>query len=257
MFTNFSTKICFTNLLESGRYDITCILALNFVTLSYLNKKNCAMKNLMKLFGFCAVLLISGIVLGQNQDDFPQKEEVCKVVGKDLKGEYYGKCKKGLAHGQGIFNFSEGGKVFDGKFKKGKMNGKGMIYVVKNGEKEVLKEGIWKNNAYVGEEKIAPFVVNRTENLDRHTVRKMSDGNKVNLNFYQNGIRNNVSGLTVFTNNGNQVSGSYIYAYENLLYPFKCEVSYTTLSKFKTTSYRVRFEIVINEPGEWDISLYN
>lgn len=215
------------------------------------------MKKFIKVFGFSAVLLLCGFVFGQYPEDFPQENEDCKVVGENLKGEYYGKCKKGLAHGEGIFNFSEDSKVYEGKFKKGKMNGKGMLYIVKNGEREILKKGIWKNNEYVGEVKIAPFVVNRIVNLDRHTVRKMGAGNKVNINFYQNGTRNSVSGLTIFTNNGNAVSGSYIHSYENLLYPFKCEVSYTTRSKFKTTSYRVRFEIVINEPGEWDISLYN
>ncbi len=216
------------------------------------------MKNVIKFIGISAMLLFSTALLAQNPDDYPpQKDEICKVVGENMKGEYYGKCKKGLAHGQGVFNYAEGGKIYEGKFKKGKMNGKGTLYVLKNGIREVIDKGIWKNNEFVGEIKMVPYSVNRIINLDRHTVRRLGDGDRVNLNFYQNGARNNVSGLTVFTNNGTQVTGSYIYSYENILYPFKCEVSYTTTSKFKTTSYRVRFDIVINEPGEWDIALYN
>ena len=215
------------------------------------------MKNFIKAFCLVVLCFAFGLIYGQNPEDQSQNEEECKVLGEDLKGEYYGKCKKGLANGKGVFKYADGEKIFEGKFKKGKMNGKGLIYVFNKGKKEIVKEGVWKNNKFVGKKKPVAYSVSRTENLDRYTVRKVAEGTKISLNFYQNGSRNSVSNLAVFTNNGNAVPGSYINEYENILFPFKCEVTYTTLSKFKTTTYQVRFEIEINEPGEWDITLFN
>lgn len=187
------------------------------------------------------------------------QEKDCKVLGKDMIGEYQGKCKKGLAHGSGIFKFTKKNEVYEGKFKKGKFHGEGELYSISNREKTILKTGIWKDNQYQGEKKIKPYDVYRANliNLDRYIIRKVADGNSVTFNFYRNGTRNDVRDLNIFVNNGNRVAGSNLVIYDSILYPFTCQVTYNTPSKLGTTSYRVNFEFTLNEPGVWEITLFN
>lgn len=186
-----------------------------------------------------------------------QKISTCKVIYEDALGTYEGKCKKGLAHGSGLYKFSDGERFYEGKFKKGKFSGEGEIYTIVDGEKEVIKTGIWKKNEYIGEKKINPYVIKRSNNLDRYTIRKVSDGNRVEISFFQNGVRNNVQNLNIFVNNGIDITGTNIRGFQGIQFPFECEITYLTQNKFKTITYQVQFEFIINEPGAWDVFLFN
>ncbi len=201
--------------------------------------------------------LVLFFVLGAINFLQSQTDSTCVVINEDTPGTYEGKCKKGLAHGSGIYKFSDGERIYEGKFKKGKFSGQGEIYKVMNGEKEVLKGGIWKNNEYLGEKKVSAYVVKRKINLDRYIFRKVGEGNRVEISFLQNGSRNNVESLNIVTNNGVEIARSYISGFQSIEFPFVCEIFYYTQNKFKTGSYEVRVEFIINEPGEWDVILYN
>ena len=202
-------------------------------------------------------ILVLVLVLGALNMLQSQTDSKCKVINEDTPGTYEGKCKKGLAHGSGIYKFSDGERIYEGNFKKGKFFGKGEIYGIVNGEKGVLKKGIWKNNEYLGEKKVRSYVVKRKTNLDRYMFRKVGEGNRVEISFLQNGIRNNIESLNIGTNNGIQIAGSYITGIQNIEFPFVCELIYITQNKLKTGSYDVRVEFIINEPGAWDVTLYN
>lgn len=188
---------------------------------------------------------------------FGQKKEICKVLNNELKGKYIGQCSNGLADGKGEFTFANGSFVYVGYFKDGRIEGKGEIFSITNNKRTSLKKGIWENNVYIGNTS-KPYQVNQNVNLDRYTVNKTSNiENKLIINFYQNGNRNNVSNLNVAVNNGDLISDSYTYGYKNIHFPFSCRITYTTSSKLKSTNYSVVFEIEINEPGSWEISLFN
>lgn len=202
-------------------------------------------------------ILVVFMVLGTINTLQSQSDSKCKVVNEDTPGKYEGKCKKGLAHGLGIYKFSDNIKIYEGQFKKGKFNGLGVIYSIESGKKEVLKEGIWKNNIYKGEKKIASYIVKRNYNVDRYTLRRKGDQNKVWLNFIQNGTRNNVSNLNISVSNGVEMPGGYVTGYNIIEFPFTCSIIYTTMNKLQTASGEATFEFIINEPGEWDVILYN
>ena len=208
----------------------------------------------MKTFqNFLVLFMVFGAVnMLQSQTD-----SKCKVINEDTTGIYEGKCKKGLAHGTGIYQFSDNERIYEGNFKKGKFSGKGEIYKIVSGEKEVIKKGIWKNNKYLGEKKVSSYVVKRKTNLDRYMFRKVGEGNRVEISFLQNGSRNNVENLNIVTNNGVEIARSYISGIQNIEFPFVCEIFYYTQNKFKTASYEVRVEFIINEPGAWDVTLFN
>lgn len=197
------------------------------------------------VFGFTI-----GTVFGQNV-------QKCKVINEEFTGTYMGECKNGRAHGKGEFMFAGGTYAYVGHFKDGKMDGKGEIFSINNKKRVSVTKGNWENNVYVGDNS-RPYEVKRTFNLDRYTISKNpTSDNTVMINFYQNGARNNVSDLNVVVNNGNRIVGNYTEGFENIIFPFICQVNYRTQNKFKTSTYNVMFEIVINEPGSWEIFLYN
>ena len=121
-----------------------------------------------------------------------------------------------------------------------------------------MKEGVWKNNKYVGEkskQQKAAYKVQKRQNIERYSVRRIGDGNKVRFTFMQNGNRNNIQNLTMIGDSGTMFSSSYNQSmnegFENIQFPFKCEVTYRTLSKLKYQTFVVRFEILLIDPGNW------
>ena len=195
------------------------------------------------------VLLFSNFLYAQKPS--------CKVIHKDLIGVYKGECQSGLANGIGTFTFENGMFVYKGEFVNGKMHGKGEIYSLMNKKKKLISKGFWEDNVFQESKGLKPYDVTREVNLDRNIVRKINDGNRLIINFFQNGNRNNARNVNVNLSSGNLSPGSNVLIYDNIIFPVTCDITYTTSSKFKATSYNVQFELIINESGEWEISLYN
>ena len=88
-------------------------------------------------------LFICSLFLFAFHSSIGQNSTACKVLNKELKGEYTGQCKGGLAHGIGSYKFSDGKFVYKGQFKDGKMHGEGEIFLIEgNSIKQIyfLKE---------------------------------------------------------------------------------------------------------------------
>lgn len=104
----------------------------------------------LKWFGM--LLIVISISYGKNAN--AQENKDCKVLQKELSGEYKGDCKKGLAdgvgeaigtdrysgsfkkgyaHGKGIYNYSSGA-VYEGGFLNGKRHGQGKLIYQNEGE---------------------------------------------------------------------------------------------------------------------------
>lgn len=216
------------------------------------------MKSINQLVVLSFIMLSLSFAFGQEKTD-------CQVVGGEVDAIYVGTCKDGFAKGKGVLTYSnsKGKYMFVGNFKKGKMHGEGQLFAFKGDEKVLLKEGVWKKSIYVGEKRdlVQPYRVKRKENLDRYSVKRIANGNSVHFKFLQNGTENNISNLTVEGDSGLKQGFAFdeknIGAYDDIEYPFTCLVTYSTLNKMRTGRYDVRFEVVINEPGIWDISLNN
>lgn len=183
------------------------------------------------------------------------KTQKCKVVSKDMVGDYSGNCNKGLANGKGQFVFGDGQFMYVGSFKDGELHGKGEMFMLTGNKKKSIKKGHWEHNVYVEDNQ--PYVVGRQENLDKYLIKKVGEGRQIRLNFYQNGVRNSVTNLNINTSSGNRIFDNFIAGFDNVEFPFKCEVYYTTTNKFKSITYNVIFDFVINEPGVWDVILTN
>ncbi len=199
----------------------------------------------------------------------------CKVLLESISSEYYGPCKKGLAngkatargvdeyvgnfknglpHGKGTYKWANGDK-YEGNWKNGMRHGKGTFSYRKDGQKLELT-GIWKNNEYLKEEKIAPYTRGHINNLDRYTIKRVGDGDKILITYYDKGSVSSPPSDYIFQlDSGSWITTGQAHGYEGVTFPANVKITYTITSKGMST--KVRFEIIINQPGEWEIKLYN
>jgi hypothetical protein len=207
------------------------------------------------------LLLFFGLLICQT---YGQKKSNCTVVDNENDGVYIGKCKNGLADGDGVFEYLNGKYIFQGKFKKGLKHGEGKLFTVIDGNKKLVKEGVWKKNKYIGvksKQQRPAYKVSKRVNIERYSIRHVGNGNKIKFTFLQNGNRNNIQNLTMIGDSGTMYSSAYNQSmnegFENVKFPFKCEVTYRTLSKLKYQTFTVRFEFILMDPGDWEITLHN
>jgi len=206
----------------------------------------------------------------------------CKVLKIGIEKEYSGKCKKGLANGEGI---AKGRFLYEGNFKKGLPHGKGTLkfsheeyYVgewkdgLQDGKGELhykvkgidsVKIGVWEKGNYIGKKAISPYIIKYTTGVDRYTLMKISDSdggktNRVIIKFMQNGgVNTSVSNIRLEGDSGNRVNMNNADGFENITFPFLCKINYDTTNKFRTNTNKATFEFIINKPGDWELILNN
>ena len=209
---------------------------------------------------------------------FTYAQSSCKVLKSEIEGRYKGKCKKGLAHGkglaqgtdtyQGVFRngLPEGkgvytyatGEIYKGEYQKGLRHGEGKFSFIFN-EMDTVTVGIWEEDIYIGPIPPPPFEVKMVRSVDRYTIRKVSEeGDQVSVKFKQNGSPNvSVEDFREFISSGNDLFLNNSKAWQNMEYPFKVNLAYSTLSKLQKGRYTAHFNFIINEPGTWEVILHN
>ncbi len=205
------------------------------------------------------------------------QSETCKVLKPEIATSYSGDCKKGLANGNGI---AVGTDKYEGKFKDGLPQGNG-TYLYANGDvyvgdfKEGMRSGngkftfkfLGRDSTYMGmwkEDKLVkkivppPYLISQKLNLQRFTVTKVNAGNRVMFSFMQNGANNrSISGLSFVESSGTLLNIGQDQGFDNVKFPFNCKVTYSTLNSFRSANNDITFEIQINEPGQWMVTLFN
>jgi len=223
-----------------------------------------------KLTVILAILFVMCIRLSYSQD-------TCKVLKPEIAAKYTGKCKKGLAHGRGIAEGKEkyegrfknglpdgegkytysNGVVYEGGWEKGNRNGKGKLYFNINGV-DSIRYGYWKDDKFIKKIVPNPYTVLRSSNLIRYSVDRVGEGDRVLFSFKQSGIQNNgVYGLNIFSTSGTTFSIGQKPGYEKITFPVTFKITYNSQNKLKTAFMLVEFEVVIKEPGEWEVELDN
>jgi len=204
-------------------------------------------------------------------------QDTSSVILKELKGEYQGKTRKGLANGKGEAkgldtykgNFKKGlphgvgryvwstGEIYVGEWYKGKPSGEGTyIFKTESGDSSLV--GVWKDGVYMGVSSKAP-VVNRYYNVDNFTFRNNEGSlNRVLINFTQNGtINTRIENLMLTTSNGTRTSSGQLVGYDNITFPVTITARYDTYNKMGTQKVNAFIEFTIYEKGDWVVVVKN
>jgi hypothetical protein len=223
-----------------------------------------------KSFSFFLVLFIISLSGSYGQ-------ESCRVLKETIAASYSGKCKKGLAsgkgiaegldhyegqfvkglpHGKGIYTWATG-EVYRGDWVRGQRHGSGTYSFVLNGIDTII-DGRWIDDKYAGPDILKPRIITNI-NVERYTIRKNSDNfNRVLVGMLQNGSPNTgISEFIIASSSGYQVQMGSLTGFEAVVFPVTIRLSYTTFNKIKRSTYQVRFEFEISEPGDWKVELTN
>jgi len=197
--------------------------------------------------------------------------------GKDT---YEGNFKKGLPHGKGTYTYAEGDS-YTGAWKEGERNGYGTYidtqggkyigtwksglkhgegsYYLKMDNRDTVLAGLWEADEYLGPKPEKPYIITSKRSIDRVTMFRSGDGNRLNIKIMQSGVVNStVTNYRFNWSSGNELPiGNHARAWENMEFPFEGKITYTTSNKLKTSTYTVNIEFTINQPGEWDLILNN
>jgi hypothetical protein len=206
-----------------------------------------------------------------------QAQDACKVLQAGIDSIYIGKCKKGLAHGDGL---AIGTDRYEGRFKQGYANGTGTytwstgetyigdfvdglrdgegVYIFTINGQDATSEGLWKDDVYVGEKPKKP-TVRQSVSIDRHTFRKNAGSkNRVLIDFFQNGDRNKgLSNVMLTTTSRYPADLGQSRGYDEVAFPVTITVKYETFNKLHTSIIHCIFDFTIYEPGDWRVELTN
>lgn len=204
-------------------------------------------------------------------------QEPCKVLKQEIAETYTGKCKNGLAHGNGIAEgkdryegeFKNGlpqgdgkytwanGEVYEGRWRNGQRNGEGRFFYKKYGV-DSIKVGLWQDGVFIKLIKPSPYRVLRSYSIMRYSVHRIKDGDRVLFHFKQGGGNNTtISGMLFTFSSGNSYILGSAEGFENVIFPFTCKVSYQTSNTLNTVRFDAEFVIEVREKGEWEITLNN
>jgi hypothetical protein len=212
-------------------------------------------------------LLISGNFIYAQQSD-------CKVKLASISGTYTGGCKNGLAHGKGT---AQGIDFYEGQFNKGMPSGEG-TYKWSNGfyyegqwkdglregkGKMVLKDsvivGFWKNDKFVGTKLIQPYSITRNLSVGRSIIKKtISPLQEIKIRILQGGLDNlSIENFSLVYSSGDEYRSGNTYGIQNVTFPINIKITYTSWNQLHTAQFNVAFEFTINDPGSWDVTLFN
>jgi len=222
----------------------------------------------LRLFITISVLLVAHLCFSQ--------EGHCKVLKKEISGEYSGGCKKGLAHGYGIAKgvdsyegqFKNGlphgkgtykwqnGEIYEGQWKKGLRHGLGIHYI-SPGVKETALSGKWTEDQFVKNAPLEkPYKVTYKKNIGRMNFTRIGDGNLIRLKFSRNGIIQTPASINLWGNSGTEMATPSMTGFRNVVFPFEASIKFTAPNDFNAAmiSSEIKFEII--QPGSWEVIMF-
>jgi len=217
-----------------------------------------------------------------------QSQEACNVLVPNLKGQYTGDCKKGLADGNGV---AVGTDSYQGEFKKGLPNGYG-VYTYENGIRYIgnFKAGLKDGYGFTvssGEAKynlinygfwfadslITPYDVRALMRVDAKkgiTVISpevnMDDilKDQVWIHFMKNGAPDySVTVESIILSSGKVIDVSerslntIVYMEDFSTFPVTIELVYTIQKDNSVSLTECKAKVVLMVPGLWDLYFHH
>ena len=204
-------------------------------------------------------------------------QDNCKVLLPNIADKYSGSCKKGLADGkgeafgidqykgdfrkglpdgQGVYIWQSGDK-YDGSWNKGLRDGMGS-YTFKSEGKDMLMKGIWKEDKYVGEKEISPYVILYKNSITRVSCVRTGDlPNYVVYKFSRaGGSADDINELMMQGSSGDESISSNFIGFEQVIFPFEGKIKFIAPNALRTSTLYCEVRYQINQPGAWTVTIY-
>jgi hypothetical protein len=225
----------------------------------------------MKTSHFATIFIMASLITGM-----AGAQNMCKVLDPRINSSYTGSCKKGLADGKGEAagvdqykgEFRKGlpdgigiyiwqtGEKYEGSWKKGMRDGQGS-YTFRSNGKDTVITGIWKEDKYVGERQMAPYVIKYRNSITRVSCIRMGDQPYVLYKFSRSGgSADDISGLLIQGSSGEETITSNFTGFERVTFPFEGKVKFSAPNVFHTITVNCELQLVINQPGSWIVTIY-
>lgn len=204
-------------------------------------------------------------------------QDPCLVMMKSISEKYEGECKNGLAegsgeawgtdhyqgafkkglpHGKGKYDYSDG-SVYEGSWSKGLRHGSGR-YAFKYNGADSIQEGLWTKDEFKGNKADQQeYRVVTMRSVERYRVHRYSDGNEIRvlLKPIDSGSLD-VTNLQITGSSGTETEFlNSQMEFRNCIYPFKLRVTFNKWSKMKTMRVNTSIELEIIKPGVWIIEI--
>jgi hypothetical protein len=226
-------------------------------------------RNLKQIHLFVFIFLLN-IPYSFSQDT----ASTCKVLLKEISGEYKGTCKNGLADGKGTATgedsytgtFKNGlpdgkgvykyknGSTYTGYWKDGLRNGKGKFKQLLNG-KNIIVSGYWKDGIYSG---ITPpdeeYRINRQTGIAYYLIKRTDNNiNSIVISFEKTNLKYVPKDLSIELSGGYLVEQNKAVGVMGYDCPVQCSLHYTvpTLTGLRECF----FTITILKSGKFEICL--
>jgi hypothetical protein len=222
------------------------------------------------------IILFTGIAIMSLLASLLHAQDNCKVLITKINSSYNGSCKKGLADGSGEASgidhykgeFKKGlpdgvgtyiwqtGETYNGVWKKGLRDGNGK-YTFKYMGRDSIISGIWKEDKYIGQQQLEPYVIEYRNSIGRVSCMRIGDRPYIKYIFSRNGgPSNNINNLLLQGSSGSESNATSFTGFEQVIFPFKGKVTFTAPNSFMTSTLNCELRLSINEPGSWIVTMF-
>jgi len=102
------------------------------------------------------------------------------------------------------------------------------------------------------------YKIETRRGVTHFSIHRFSKGNEVRIKIMQNAVENNdIEDFNLAYDSGNEYRMGNLYGIENITFPLYVKVTYRSWNAFHTGRYDVTFEFTINNPGVWNVTIFN
>ncbi len=186
----------------------------------------------------------------------------CRKGLADGKGEaigvdhYIGWFKKGVPHGQGIYEWSTGEK-HEGFWKNGLRQGAGTYYFFTKTGKDTLISGKWVKDEYVEEKTNDPdYKVTNKRSINRVSFIRQGEGNEIRVKIFSKGSETMPDDLMILGDSGNTRTEGRSRIFEGISFPFEGRITFTGISAIGTSTTDCLLDFKVYKPGRYELYIY-
>jgi hypothetical protein len=118
--------------------------------------------------------------------------------------------------------------------------------------------GVWKEDKYVGEKAVSPYVILYKNSISRVScIKSGDDPNYVVYKFSRaGGSASDINELILTGSSGNETISSNFIGFEQVSFPFEGKIKFIAPNALHTAMISCELRYKINEAGAWTVTIY-